>query len=480
MRWLILALFMLVSTVSNAAGMGYDDARHLLNRTGFAASEADVQEFARLTRQQAVGKLLDGTRTVAQTPSPASLGEWIRLTGLKDKSEEERKALLKEALLQGIDLRAWWYQEMLSTPSPLTEKMTLFWHNHFVSSQQKVKSPLLMYQQNVLLRKYALGNFGELLHAVSKDPAMIIYLDNVSNRKGQPNENFAREVMELFTLGEGAYSEQDIKEAARAFTGWSLDRESGQFRFYPRLHDDGQKVVLGQRGKFDGDAVLDILLAQPQTAELITRKLWREFISPAPETAEVKRLANVFRASGYDTKSLMQALLTSDAFYAKQNRAVLVKSPVELMIGTLKQFDIQPENMRPFLLVGRGLGQDVFGPPNVKGWPGGDSWINSNTLLIRKQFLERVMRGQEMPQEPMAQEQPKDRKVNFMRAQPVLNTLHFDSERWLARFKGTETQRKAQAERLLLASAPVNKPQPSSTSLEFIRQLVLDPVYQIK
>ncbi|TCV85915.1 DUF1800 domain-containing protein [Sulfurirhabdus autotrophica] len=478
MRWLVLTVFLLISSVAGAAGMGYDEARHLLNRTGFSASESEVQEYARLTRQQAVTKLLDGVRLEAQTPVPDSIGEGFQLSRLKDKTEEERKALLKEAVLQGINLRAWWYQEMLDTPSPLTEKMTLFWHNHFVSSQQKVKSPVLMYQQNVLLRKYALGNFGDLLHAISIDPAMIIYLDNVSNRKNQPNENFAREVMELFTLGEGGYSEQDVKEAARAFTGWSLDRDSGQFRNYLRLHDDGIKVVLGQSGRFDGDAVLDILLAQPRTAELITRKLWLEFISPIPDPLEVKRLAGVFRSSGYDIKALMRALLTSDAFYAKQNRATLVKSPVEFIIGTLQQFDIQPENMRPFLFVGRSLGQDVFGPPNVKGWPGGDSWINSNTLLIRKQFLERLMRDQEMRKESRAQLKAQNR--NFMRGQQRLTAMYFDSDVWMAQFNDTDMQRQDQAERLLLAATPVNKLQPFNNNLEFIRQLVLDPAYQIK
>ena len=480
MRWLVLIGLLMTNSISSASGMGYDDARHLLNRTGFTASEAEVQEFAGYTRLQAANKLLDGTRTVAQTPAPSDLGEWIQLSKLKNLSEDARKAVLKEAIEKGIALRGWWYQEMLATPSPLTEKMTLFWHNHFVSSQQKVKSPVLMYQQNVLLRKYALGNFGEMLHAISKDPAMIIYLDNVSNRKGQPNENFAREVMELFTLGEGNYTEQDIKEAARAFSGWSLDRETGLFRFYPRLHDDGVKTVLGKRGNFEGDAVLDILLHQPQAAELITRKLWREFISPAPEPSEVKRLARIFRSSSYDVKSVMRALLTSEAFYAKQNRAILVKSPVEFMIGTLKQFDIHPKDMRPLLFAGRNLGQDVFGPPNVKGWPGGENWINSNTLLTRQQLLQKLLRAQEMPPSMMAQEQSADRKNKFNKMQRMQSSLHFDSDGWLGQFKGTQAQKQVQAARLLLASAPVNKLQPSTASVEVIRQLVLDSAYQIK
>src|SRR5205814_9204534 len=165
---------------------------------------------------------------------------------------------------------------------------------HFVSSDQKVRSPQLMYRQNALLRRHALGSFGKLLHEIARDPAMVIYLDNASNRKAQPNENFAREVMELFTLGEGHYTEQDIKEAARAFTGWGIDRDSGTFAYRPRLHDDGEKTVFGKRGYFDGDAILDLALERRETAEFIVAKLWKEFVSPEPDWLSVERIARAF------------------------------------------------------------------------------------------------------------------------------------------------------------------------------------------
>ena len=175
------------------------------------------------------------------------------------------------------------------------------------------------------------------LHAIARDPAMVIYLDSASNRKGQPNENFAREVMELFTLGEGHYTEHDVKEAARAFTGWSIDPASGAFQFRSGAHDNGFKTVLGNSGNLDGDTVLNILLAHPQTAEFIVGKLWREFVSPTPDTAEVRRIASELRDSGYNIREALRALLMSDAFYAPSNRAVLVKSPVDLVVGTLRQ-----------------------------------------------------------------------------------------------------------------------------------------------
>jgi uncharacterized protein (DUF1800 family) len=390
-----------VVTAAPRDTLGYDDARLLLTRTGFGATDAEIRAYAPLTRAQAVDKLLSTTTTVAVTPAPAVLTETgtIKRPG-KDATPEERKAFAREQARAGLQLRGWWVQEMLVTPSPLTERMTLFWHNHFVSSQQKVRVARLLYDQNVLLRANALGNFGDLLHAASKDPAMVIYLDSVQNRKGTPNENFAREVMELFTLGEGHYSEQDVKEAARAFTGWSLDRDTGTFMFRPRLHDDGVKTVLGTTGHLDGDDVLDVLLKQPSTAQFVTAKLWREFVSPDPDPQEVARIATHFRASHYDIKVALRDLLTDDAFYAASNRAALTKGPVDIVVGTLHTLDIAPAQALPFAVATAGMGQNLFSPPNVKGWPGGESWVNTNTLLARKQFLQRIAQADKAPLAP--------------------------------------------------------------------------------
>jgi len=391
-------------------------------------------------------------------------------------------------------------REMLDTPSPLTERMTLFWHNHFVSSQQKVKLAELMYRQNVTLRANALGNFGSLLHAMARDPAMVVYLDSARNRKGTPNENFAREVMELFTLGEGNYGEQDIKETARAFTGWSLDRATGEFRFRPFIHDYGVKTVLGRSGDLDGDQVLDILLAQPQTAEFITRKLWREFVSPDPDPAEVARIAKRFRESRYDIKVALQGLLTSDAFYAHENRGALIKSPIDLVVGTLRQFDLKPAEPIPFAFAAATMGQNLFSPPNVRGWPGQEEWINSTTLLARKTFLDRVFRsadatsmiaaGEGRAMQPprqaiapsVAQDQDKMRQLQFIRAMNRgINSLHFDSATWLAQLRPTRDATRAEAAtRLLLAAEPQNATDPRDEPLAMVRGIVLDASYQLK
>ena len=377
-------------------GMGFDQARHLLNRTSFAAQTTEIDDYAQLTRAQAVDRLLSETRRTAAYPAPTWTAKYERVYKPDMTQEQRMQANRRELVERGLELRTWWVAEMLSTPSPLTEKMTLFWHNHFATSQQKVRSATLMYRQNVMLRNYATGNFGAMLREVSKDPAMLIYLDGAQNRKGAPNENFAREVMELFTLGEGHYSEQDIKEVARAFTGWSIDVDAGEFRFRRPAHDDGNKTVLGKEGKFNGDDIVTLLLQQPATGEFVVSKLWREFVSPEPDAVVVAQLAATWRAANYEIKPLLRAMFLSDAFWASANRGALVKSPVDLVVGSLRQFRFSVEDPAPFAVILRQLGQDLFNPPNVKGWPVGDAWLNTTTLLARKGFLNRLFRADEM------------------------------------------------------------------------------------
>ncbi len=473
LKRLFVFLIALLPALAAGAPMGFDEARHLLNRTSFAANVEDIESFAKLTRAQAVDQLLAWTSGKMITPPPAWVNEFESPRRLRDASEEERKAFQRQQAEKGAELRGWWMTEMLTTPSPLTEKMVLFWHNHFVSGLQKVRSPVLMYRQNQLLRKHAFGYFGDLLHEVSKDPAMVVYLDGASNRKGKPNENFAREVMELFTLGEGHYSEQDVKEAARAFTGWSIDPDSGEYLFRRPAHDEGVKTLLGRSGNFDGDAVLDLLLAQAQTGEFVVSKLWREVVSPQPDATEVRRIARMFRDNRYNIKVALRALLLADAFYAPQNRAALIKSPVDLIVGTLRQFRFETGEVTPFLLAARQLGQDVFAPPNVKGWPGGEAWINSASLLSRKQFLERLFRAQEMRQPLPAALPGASPRERLVRA--ALD-IHFDSELWFKQF----AQGDALLTKVVLATEPAATAASTAQGVPRLRELVLDPAYQLK
>jgi uncharacterized protein (DUF1800 family) len=472
--------------------LSHDDARHLLNRAGFAASAAEVSAYTGLSRAKAAEQLVGTAREVAVTAPPAWVKEPILpASKYRDLTPEEREAERKLNVERALNLREWWFREMLTTPSPLTEKMTLFWHNHFATSQQKVRYTTLMYQQNILLRKNALGNFGSMLHQIARDPAMLIYLDNANSRKEQPNENFAREVMELFTLGEGNYSEQDIKEMARAFTGWSIDRETGEFMFRRGFYDPGEKTIFGKRGSFDGDQALDLLLKRPETAQFITTKLWREFISPTPDNKEVARLAAVYRESGYNNRKLLAAMLTSDAFYLPENRASLIKSPVEFVVGTLKLFDIQTPNLRPFVLASALLGQNLFTPPNVKGWPGGENWINSATLLGRKQFVDRLFKNEDRMESAMnAMDEMAERsgtppppgkaqrQQRQMEKQLAALSMHLD--RWAAGYTdGRGIDGIDGMAKVVLAVTPRERPSGSNPT-DWVRTLVADPGFQLK
>jgi uncharacterized protein (DUF1800 family) len=337
--------------------------------------------------------------------------------------------------------------------------MTLFWHNHFTSSVKKVKWPALLYRQNVLLRRHALGSFRDLLFQVAKDPAMMLYLDTQTNHKNHPNENFARELFELFTLGEGHYTEEDIKEAARAFTGWHAAlRDGGRFVFNRRQHDAGLKRVLGRTGAFGGDDVLAIALDQPACATHLTTKLWREFVSDQPEPREVERLASIFRAGGYQIALLLRALLTSPEFWAPENRGVLVKSPVELIVGTLRLFQMPIKDTEVLAKYGKRLGQDLFDPPNVKGWPGGTRWITSATLLARWQLLQRGLRGLEAG--------------GHIHHGTGTDMMHGPA--WIAEL-GVD-----QLQTVVTAIPPVNPLPDTDDRWRMAHHLVMDPVYQLK
>ena len=426
-----------------AAPIGEAGARLLLSRSGFGAPPAQVAALAPLEREAAVDRILAGSRTEPANAPPPWTAEALLHPPHKQLSEDEKKALRDTETRRGLALRGWWLQEMATTPSPVTEKLTLFWHGHFVSGQSKVKSAQLMYRQNALLRREALGNFATLLHDIARDPAMLRYLDTAGSRKGEANENFAREVMELFTLGEGHYSEQDIREAARAFTGWQLDPASGEPVFRPRRHDDGAKTVLGRSGTLDGDAVLDTLLAQPATARFITRKLWLYLVSPTPDEATVNRLAAGF-GRDYQIKPLLRALLLTPAFW--QSSGQQVKSPVELTVGTVVTFGATVPDWQALAQFNRRMGQDLFDPPNVRGWPGGDAWINSDSLLLRKQFLDSLTRpGGNKPRPQIAPD-------------------------WLQRYADARQWLPALATASPLPAAP----------LPALRQLLQDPVYQLQ
>lgn len=436
----------------------FDEARHFLSRIAFGGTPNDIRRVMRLDRATAVAQAVAIPTNKAQTPPPS----WIH--GLpppprerKRWSESERKVFHQMLKADGHELKVWWYRELMATHHPLLERMTLFWHDHFTSSLHKVRWPPFLYQQNVLLRLHALGSFRTLLNFIAKNPAMLLYLDTQTNHKAQPNENFARELFELFTLGEGHYTEQDIKQAARAFTGWHLDLRTGTFRIDLRQHDDGGKEVFGTAGSFEGDDILSLTLEQPQVARYIVGKLWREFISDTPDPGEVDRLAESFRRTKYEIAGLLQDLFLTAQFWAPENRGVLIKSPVELIVGTTRLFNLPIEDIGPQIGAARRLGQDLFDPPNVKGWPGGTRWITTSTLLDRTQLLHRAIRGHETGHMHGMAGMGQAADANWLVAEPI-----------------------DIVQATLLPLAPV---QPLITGEErgqAVHQLVLDSVYQLK
>lgn len=464
--------------------LSFKQAKHLLLRTGFGGTHSQIVSYTRLSRLQAVNNVLDSVTTHTTTTLP----QWINQTPptrkqRKSLSQEERRAFRKQIRQRALELQQWWFREMISSQSPFNERMVLFWHNHFTSSFKKVRWPGFLWQQHFLHRQFALGNFADYLHHIAKDPAMMIYLDSVSNNKNRPNENFARELLELFTLGPGHYSEVDIREAARAFTGWKINRRKGRFRFAKRQHDRGLKTFLGQTGYFDGDDIINILIQHPRLAVHLTEKLWREFISPEPDKKSVAQIAKAFRESNYNLRVLMSMLFSSEHFWDPSNHGVLIKSPVELMIGTVRYLSMDIENLRPLQRICRRLGQDLFNPPNVKGWAGGNHWISAGTLLMRKSSLNQMMRNAELGHKHM------DEKNNMRGTKPMKNNamqmdLHLPTD-YISHLTSGDFSIQT-LEKVLLA-LPNMEPVKhkilngnTEEALDSLTQLLLNPIYQLK
>ncbi len=373
---------------------------HLLRRFGLGASEAELDYYLQGGLSGAIEKLLNYESV--KEPYDYDL---IDLMALNQK------------VLNPTIASLWWTVKLVTTRRPLQEKMTLFWHNHFATSAEKVASGPAMHGQIELLRKNATSSFRTILGDISKDPAMLFWLDNQYNVKGKPNENFAREVMELFTLGEGqGYTEKDIKEAARAFTGWTvttaatqgdLPRRGAAFRFDQRTHDDGAKTVLGQTGTFTGDEVIDILCKRPRTSEFIIHKMWEWFAYPDPEPALISRLSQRFRSSGMNVKSLVGDIMRSDEFYSDKADRAIYKNPADFVIPPLRQLgvgrilaqritaevDFAPRTIGAVVAGSQAMkqmGMQLLYPPDVSGWPIGQKWISSATMVARISWADRL------------------------------------------------------------------------------------------
>ena len=399
-----------------------DKAAHLLERAGFGGTPAEVAHLAQLTPAAAVDWLVDYELVTnhhlsgfdaspiwdpGMDPFPKSRAEAVRIArergeamGVKVLPEGASRRLqpvvnkffygLRANAIETQRLTLWWGERMLTTRRPLEEKLTLFWHGHFATGNTKVRDTRMMERQNEMLREHANGSFRDLVVGILKDPAMLVYLDNGENLKDHPNENFGRELLELFTMGVGNYTELDIREASRAFTGWTNDVLD--FRFDATQHDFGQKSFLGRTGTFNGEDAIDIILEHPATAEFIAAKVYRYFVREDVTDATHTALGATLRDGGYELKPLLKQIFRSRDFYSPLSYATQVKSPVHLVVSTYRKLGLTELPTVPdFGRLTGGLGQALFNPPNVAGWAGGRTWITPASLLQRGNLFRTVL-----------------------------------------------------------------------------------------
>ncbi len=399
-----------------------DRAAHLIERAGFGATPEEIERLARLTPQQAVDALVDyeavdnsaaapfeasGVWDRGMDPFPPSRAEAVRLArehgealGVRTLAAGSQRRLqpvvdkffygLRANTIETQRLGVWWANRMLTTKRPLEEKLTLFWHGHFATGDAKVRDYRMMLRQNQMLRANASGTLRDLLVGILEDPAMLVYLDNGENVKKHPNENFGRELLELFTMGVGHYTERDVREAARAFTGWTNNVLA--FKFDKEQHDFGDKTFLARTGPLNGDDVIDTILAQPVTAEFVSAKIYRTFVRDDVSPAVKTELGRTFRSTGYQMKPLLKRIFLSKDFYSPASMATQIKSPVVLVVSTYKKMGLRELPTIPdFGRLTSALGQALFDPPNVAGWAGGRTWITPATLLQRGNLFRDVL-----------------------------------------------------------------------------------------
>jgi uncharacterized protein (DUF1800 family) len=348
-------------------------AAHLFRRATFGATVAQLDAAVKQSPASVVKQIVHGSEDT---------------NDFRQQSEELARTLLSTG--EPRQLAAWWVYVMLRTPYPLLERMTLFWHGHFATSAEKVNEAALVWEQNRLLRRNALGDFRQLVQEISRDPAMLVYLDSATNRKAHPNENFARELMELFCLGEGNYSEKDVQELARCFTGWEI--KLGKFRFNQYQHDSGSKTVLGKTGAFAEGESIDWILEQPLAARFIAEKLYRQFVcdEPAPSPELLEPLANDLREQQWQISHVVERILSSQLFFSSHAVGRKVRSPVDFAVGLLRSLD-GTTNTHQLAADLEQNGQGLFFPPNVKGWEGGRTWIKSSSIVGRANLTSRLM-----------------------------------------------------------------------------------------
>jgi uncharacterized protein (DUF1800 family) len=435
---------------------GVSAASHLLSRTSFGGTREQAELLAAKSLPDVVAALIEGAKEAPAPKKPAWVKDpWVNTervypeTTPAERMENHRKAGQRQNTERN-ELRCWWLDHMIRTRAPLREVMTLFWHGHFTTEAKRMFVAQPLYTQNVALRTHALGKFRDLLEAVTLDAAMLMYLNMEDSDARKPNENFARELLELFTVGIGNYSEKDIKEVARALTGWTLDAPEGTKKrptvadaprafcrdglvptFLKERHDAGEKTVLGKTGRFEVKDVLDIVAAHPATAKFVSGKLIAYFGASDPKNELRDRMAEAFTRSKGDIADVVTMLFSAPEFFSKESRGTLIKSPVHLLVGTCRLLNLDVAATPSLAQVTAAMGQELFNPPNVKGWPGGRDWISSGTLAVRYHLPEALFDGKEPAGfEPIATDRnfalPADEKA---RRDLIARIQEFDKKR---------------------------------------------------
>ncbi|MGF7230022.1 DUF1800 domain-containing protein [Arachidicoccus sp.] len=384
-------------------GISKERLQHLSWRAGFGQIESSEEPNLRKLIRSLIHQNCSKIDTIVTAQSREILQN--DYTYRQIKADAALKKDIAKTNREGIkNLNILWLQEMFKTDKPLREKMSLFWHGHFACRVQNISHQEKLLQ---IIRENALGNFGDLLSAVSKSASMLQFLNNQQNKKQHANENFGREVMELFTMGRGNYTEKDVKEGSRAFTGWAFDK-NGDFIFRQKVHDDGKKTFLGKTGNFDGDDILKMLLEHKATAHHITEKIYKFVVNDTPDENIIAPLAEKFYQSNYHIGNLLENIFCSDWFYDKKNIGARIKSPIELIVGMERTIPATFANDNALLLFQRTLGQVLFYPPNVAGWPGGKDWIDSSTLLFRMRLPQIMYASEEFNIRPKAMPEEMD------------------------------------------------------------------------
>lgn len=397
---------------------GFDEARHLLWRAGFGGTPEQVQLLVRWGVEKSVDALLNFEKTPFAEVKPTDFSADIihpptaserqmakDAAAARDENKLAELRVMRQNAEQADreqmrDIQRWWLKRMIETPRPLEEKLTLFWHGHFATSYRTIEDSYHMFRQNQLFRQHAAGNFGQLLYEIIRDPAMIAYLNNNQSRKGKPNENLAREIMELFSLGVGNYTENDIKEGARALTGYTFTDDS--FVFEKNNHDAGQKNILGHSGTLDGDGFVTAILENPACPKFIATKLYRFFAHDYPSgntkldsaaAAAIRDMETTLLGNRYEIKPVLKRLFMSQHFYDQAIRGEQIKSPVQLVVGAVRSLNAPPRDLSLLADAMNMMGQSIFFPPSVKGWDGGRGWINTSTMFIRQNTMVFLLTG---------------------------------------------------------------------------------------